>query len=63
MLAKDSPSPTNCSQSAPQPTRQLIDAIQIGLADAEAGRFVEFSSGEELSSYLKALTAKAIERR
>ena len=63
MLAKDLPSPTSCSQSTPQSTRELIDATQAGLADSEAGRFVEFSSGEELTSYLKALTAKAIEQR
>lgn len=39
----------------------LRSAVQIGIADIEAGRFKTFDSKETLRAHLKSITAKAIE--
>ncbi|ESQ87544.1 hypothetical protein ABAC460_19650 [Asticcacaulis sp. AC460] len=36
----------------------LRSAVDVGIADIEAGRFREFASGTELSAYLKARRAE-----
>lgn len=38
----------------------LRNAVQVGIADMEAGRFKVFDSKETLRSYLKSVSAKAI---
>lgn len=38
----------------------LRSAVQIGIADIEAGRFKTFDSKETLRAHLKSITAKAI---
>jgi predicted transcriptional regulator len=39
---------------------EILAAVREGLADVEAGRYVDFDTPQSLSQYLKVLTAKAI---
>jgi antitoxin ParD1/3/4 len=38
----------------------LCSAVQVGIADIEAGRFKTFDSKQSLQTHLKSVTAKAI---
>ncbi|EIC28950.1 MULTISPECIES: type II toxin-antitoxin system ParD family antitoxin [Methylomicrobium] len=39
---------------------RLRAAVDVGIADSEAGRVTRFESGEELQAHLKSIAAKAI---
>lgn len=42
--------------------KNLREAARLGIADVEAGRFSDFSSGSELSRHLDALAHKTVRR-
>ena len=43
--------------------KALREAIDVGIADAEAGRYITFDDTEELSRYLSDITEKVLARR
>ena len=40
--------------------KALQAAVQVGLADSAAGRYIDFNSSESLTQHLKTLAKKAI---
>lgn len=42
--------------------KALRNAVQVGLADSAAGRYIDFTSSESLASHLDSLAKKAIAR-